>query len=264
MPETTKLYRYRSMASKGLSRTFTHDELYFASPLDFNDPFDCCPPFSTTEYTDDDLREHFRKAYSTSKLDAKAENIEKKVISIKNNNSFKSSIVQPFLETCREVNSSLGILCLSKKPDDILMWSHYADGHRGIVLEFNKPALEKNFYCDKVDYDNNIITLKDHNEKSSELHKLILLKKSEHWKDEEEWRLIVDPSSRTDIPNCRIFKFPKEALTGVILGYNMIPEDEYFVREWLKESNHPAKVYKAERNIDAYSIKIPGLSLQND
>lgn len=264
MDEIIKLYRYRSMASKSLSRTFTHNELYFASPLQFNDPFDCWPPFSTTEYTDDDLREHFRKAYSTLKLDAKAENIEKKVASIKKNNSFKSRIALPFFNTCREINSSLGILCLSRKPDDILIWSHYADGHRGIVLEFNKPALEKNFYCDKVDYSNNIITLRDHKEKSSELHKLFLLKKSKHWEYEQEWRLIVDPSNREDIPNCRIFKFPKEALTGVILGYDMIPEDEYLVREWLKESDHPAKVYKAEREIDAYSIKIPGLSLQSD
>ena len=32
-----------------------------------------------------------------------------------------------------------GVCCFSEKKDDILMWSHYADGHKGFCLEFITP-----------------------------------------------------------------------------------------------------------------------------
>lgn len=129
-----KLYRYRSMASEGLSRTFTHCELYFASPSQLNDPFDCNPPFSTTEYTDDDLREHYRIALSEYHKLVGLEltkQIDRHVSHIKENNCFSSMVIEPAYKACIEVNSDLGILCLSEKYDDILMWSHYANGHTG-------------------------------------------------------------------------------------------------------------------------------------
>ena len=31
-----------------------------------------------------------------------------------------------------------GILCLTSNPDSVVMWSHYADKHRGIVIEFDR------------------------------------------------------------------------------------------------------------------------------
>ncbi|KNE87154.1 hypothetical protein PSTG_19467, partial [Puccinia striiformis f. sp. tritici PST-78] len=34
------------------------------------------------------------------------------------------------------LNKSIGIFCLSEKPDSELMWSHYADSHQGFVIEF--------------------------------------------------------------------------------------------------------------------------------
>ena len=35
-----------------------------------------------------------------------------------------------------------GLLCLSSAPDDNLMWYHYADGHRGFVVEFDSEQQE--------------------------------------------------------------------------------------------------------------------------
>lgn len=97
-----KLYRYRSIDSKDLSRTFTHCEVYFASPTQFNDPFDCKPPFSTTGYSQEDLLSHYRKAFrqtypglNDSKLEAI---IEKTIASVMENNTFESSVAKPFIK----------------------------------------------------------------------------------------------------------------------------------------------------------------------
>ena len=36
-----------------------------------------------------------------------------------------------------EVYNRVGILSLSETPDNLLMWAHYAEGHRGFVLMFD-------------------------------------------------------------------------------------------------------------------------------
>lgn len=262
------LYRYRSINSQNLSRIFTHCELYFAAPREFNDPFDCNPPFSINKYCKNDLREHFEKKSTCPKVSCSEREalIENNVQAIlKDNSLFQSEIITPLISILSEENSTLGVLCLSEKPDDILMWSHYTNGHKGIVLQFDRSVLARknsNFgYCKKVDYDNNTITLRDINRNlnqsnSGKLARQILLKKAKKWKYEKEWRIIVDPSSRKDIANCRIFTFPKEALTGVILGCEIVPEDEYAIRMWLKEGNHNARIFKAVKDISTYAIKI--------
>jgi len=259
-----KLYRYIRMTSKNLERTFKHCELYFAPPKDFIDPFDCNPPFSTTDYNKDDLRHYTRRTFLMSGISNSNPELEaitqKNVASILQNDNAMSHFAEHFNRVCLEVNSELGVLCLSEVRDDILMWSHYADGHRGIVLQFDKSRLlnKSDFeYCKKVDYENNIVTLKDMNrENPDELARLILLKKAERWKYEKEWRIIVDPSCRKDIPGCRILTFTKDALTGVIFGWKMSPEDKDAVHMWLKVGNHQVRIYQAISKAGAYSLEI--------
>lgn len=152
---------------------------------------------------------------------------------------------------------------MSEVPDDILMWSHYADGHRGLALQFDKSTIDSAFnYCKKVDCENNILELHDITSASpDELAKVLLLKKADRWKYEQEWRIIVDPSLRNDIPGCRIYRYPKEALSGVIFGCEMRPDDKYAVNKWLKEGNHKAQLYEAVGDISSYSVRItPPLS----
>src|SRR6266849_2373668 len=56
------------------------------------------------------------------------------------------SLVTPILrQKIRELDQMVGILSLTETPDNLLMWSHYADQHRGIVLEFDEhhPILNR-------------------------------------------------------------------------------------------------------------------------
>lgn len=32
------------------------------------------------------------------------------------------------------MNDLIGLLCLTEKPDNLLMWAHYADSHAGFVV----------------------------------------------------------------------------------------------------------------------------------
>lgn len=54
--------------------------------------------------------------------------------------SFSESDGQSKLEAFRNrMNERHGIVCFSKNHDDPVLWSHYADGHRGVALVFEIP-----------------------------------------------------------------------------------------------------------------------------
>src|SRR5712692_1074213 len=99
------------------------------------------------------------------------------------------------------LSAQIGILSLTERPDNILMWSHYADHHMGFVIEFDEehPFFKSTsgatnsktpVVLQKVQYsmgrpERPCINLKDFVEGSS-----WYLVKSEEWEYEQEWRMI--------------------------------------------------------------------------
>lgn len=49
---------------------------------------------------------------------------------------YKEIISEEFKTKLRNVVSKIIVTCFSKKNNEILMWSHYADGHKGVCIEF--------------------------------------------------------------------------------------------------------------------------------
>lgn len=104
----------------------------------------------------------------------------------------------------KSINDTFGILCLSEKADNILMWSHYSANNTGFVIEFD----ENNSFFDQRDKINEIrrhvkkvrysnerpqITLLDPNLSNEEnIEKWIkdfFWVKSSDWAYEKEWRI---------------------------------------------------------------------------
>jgi len=59
------LYKYRDFSgdnSKYVERIFTHNEVYFSKPIDFNDPFDCRPKISL-EANKNEIRAYIKNRY---------------------------------------------------------------------------------------------------------------------------------------------------------------------------------------------------------
>ena len=94
----------------------------------------------------------------------------------------------PFIDLLSETN---GISCFSEKNDSILMWSHYADSHKGIVLGIDSTKLS-NVY--KVEYVNSHIkiplsSISNAKERRDSMI-AIMTSKFENWQSEDEWRII--------------------------------------------------------------------------
>lgn len=256
-PMTThpqKLFKYRQAAgdSTYLERTVLHNEIYFAPPKSFNDPFDCTAVFAAETATDEDLMEDYmylaRKhgpGISETELRLDAEQMIADPNRNPRNQNVRNTIQD---EYARNVRTTTGIYCVSEIPDDILMWSHYADYHRGVCLEFNGHAkLMQHAMQVSYAHDRPPIARDDSNE--VKLEKAILTK-SVHWKYEREWRLIRYQQG----PGITTFR--PENLTGIIVGALASMETIKLVRKLNKARSVPLKLNKASINRSTFTLDI--------
>ena len=122
-----------------------------------------------------------------------------------------------------EYSKKVGFICLTTKPDDIVMWAHYADCHKGIVVEFNAAhALFTNFE-DKagnalrvipVDYrvDRPVLKLGD------SFRVELLACKGNVWRYEEEVRVIFHKDFCIKDGHNFFLKLSPDCISGVIIG----------------------------------------------
>ncbi len=124
------------------------------------------------------------------------------------------------LENAKEDVKEIAVICFSEVNNDILMWSHYTQGHAGFCIELERKEendLGNWDYCAPVVYntDNRVLTFTPQQLENSESFTKIATSKSPHWRYEREWRLIV----RHDLANKHI---PLPApISGIIFGCNM-------------------------------------------
>lgn len=118
----------------------------------------------------------------------------------------------------RETIARFKVLCLSKEPSIPLMWSHYADSHKGlcIAITLNSHTTEPMRYLD---------TTKEINEYIGEPPdcKKALLAKYTYWEYEEEHRVICDSEWEDDY-------IPIESVE-LILGWRMKQRERKFWHE---------------------------------
>lgn len=126
----------------------------------------------------------------------------------------------------------LGVLCLSRNSNQPLMWAHYAESHRGLMIEFNgaHPAFNrKRSEADDFGYLRPVVYSRlrpqlSMNEFDQEnAFEVFALTKSHHWSYEEEHRLLWPLRSAdrsVDLPNAqvRLISCPPDAVLSVTLG----------------------------------------------
>jgi hypothetical protein len=90
-------------------------------------------------------------------------------------------------EEVQNIVDQAGIACFSKVRDDILMWAHYADKHKGLCFEFDGSA-NCNFFGEAQPVACEDFTAVSLDEDS--MMERLILTKSKHWSYEREYRII--------------------------------------------------------------------------
>jgi hypothetical protein len=126
-----------------------------------------------------------------------------------------------------------GFLCLSATWNNILMWSHYADRHRGMCLAFDVKNSDQTFT--KVKYSKTIQATPTFNGLTPEKMLSLLSTKSDDWKYECEWRAfptLVDPEWNESLKRHLQFVPFGDLLkvSEVLIGVRCREEDEAAAR----------------------------------
>jgi hypothetical protein len=150
---------------------------------------------------------------------------------------------------CKEVSGSLGLVCFTTKRDNLLMWSHYANGHKGLVIGFDSDHAFFNQRCRlrPVEYpegedDRRFVwdfSLNPGDDGYQSMAETFIVTKSRRWHYEDEWRMLLDLETLERRLICggvlgHFINFPVDAITEIILGYRCPFDTEQAVREAMK------------------------------
>jgi hypothetical protein len=222
-------------------KTVFEGKLYFPSRRQFNDPFDCIAP-TLTHISRVDLDAFLERRGMEEFTDLSMEERLKKV------RSFQNTPPEELERFTEELSDSLGILSLTTKRDNILMWSHYANSHQGFCLEFDFsqiPSIQPRpvvYQRERAQYDISAVH-RDANVRN------LLLTKYEDWQYEREWRVITERGGT-------MYEFPCDALTGVILGCRMSESDKQKLQNWIEQSPSRPRLYQARLSGRYFNLEI--------
>lgn len=120
-------YIYKYMDEDTIKKVIKSNALKFNISSNFNDPFD-----SKALIRYNFPYELIVSFFDLSSLPEKERNIavSRKVLDIDEMRKMSNAIYSEF-------DNSMAISCFSEADDIDLMWSHYANGHRGVCLKFD-------------------------------------------------------------------------------------------------------------------------------
>lgn len=237
-------YRYFKfrIINKNLIDSLVNGYLYFSLPSKLNDPFDCQV----------DLRKSARFAAS-------------KVSGLKQDILLKIAGLDSFIDEIQEKMTQIGVCSFSLSLEESLLWSNYADEHRGICLLYE---FTESFFLDQVNkivgvsdvvYDENPlsdwliemipdqITDDFYDYFTTELLKRVLIVKSEGWGYEKECRIIREHPGP--------FPIPKECLKQVCFGMRTSESDIQLVTKIVDSFGYDVKYCQICKRESDFGIK---------
>lgn len=284
MPD--KLYKYRPFGVNSL-RSITEAEVFYARPTAFNDPLDCDPTIEMDidrvhlerllyrmllrTKTDEQARQDigYNRYMSTQYGDYKTDKDVEKYLMRMAARDIKNELDQEM--------GAKGVLTLSATWKSGLMWSHYADEHRGICIEYDTRDLEhpqlmqvdykgaraiktSDLYRWKVDGD---VDARDR-----VLHTYFYTKSSE-WRYEREWRDISDESGVKEVPfRTTAVLFGQRCNSTVIKSIVRLLGDNPEIKIWQvlpKDDGFGLRRTQVDRDeIGALAIREPGFLMFKD
>jgi Protein of unknown function (DUF2971) len=170
-----------------------------------------------------------------------------------------NSIDKDSIKKTKNDIKEMAVICFSETNDDILMWTHYAQGHTGFCIEFDRTTnneLGDYDKCVPVIYgeDNQVLSFTSSQIEKEYTFTKIATSKSKHWEFENEWRLII----RREFAN-KYIPLPAQ-ITSIIFGCEMLLENRRTIANILG----PKYLYKeAIKSDKEFSLKIESVTFED-
>lgn len=188
-----RLWKYRAWDERGHARNMiVHGEIFFAPREALNDPFE----YRYHDKFPDDQSEF--PALAKALLEGRFPHFTRK-----RRRAMAPVLVEEMKRYAANGESApttaevdLGLFSASEVSENLLMWSHYADHHRGICIGLDPRRTGQKFlsvdYMDSVPVNNILEYVKPLNDRFMGLSKF----KSTDWSHEKEWRTLASVGTR--------------------------------------------------------------------
>lgn len=214
--------------------------LWAGSPLTFNDPFDCYPVIDFEGTPAEKEAWALRVARNVGvPVQTAIETME---------NALCNPVRRTQMSGWRENAGGVGVLSLTEQPDNMLMWAHYANSHRGYCLELD-ATIQPLSLTYRVQYAAERPTFRLFYQNRADILKQTLLHKADFWRHEREWRLIRPAEIGPVV-------FPTQGLKSIIFGAGIAHKDETALREIATEREIPVAFKRAKLDERNYRVEI--------
>ena len=241
---------------------FNNTELKYNYADNFNDPYDALFKLDLVNL------DNLTKDEFESIIEKPVSNFEwqtgKKII-IRKFKDFYKPLINKEINTLRK---KIPITCFNTNPLNILMWSHYANHHKGLMLEFRIPKdFSEKLLPIPVNYSNKfpiiqmtISQLKEISETDTsninyDVIEKALLRKSDCWTYEKEYRAF----GSEDDP--LLIKYNPSILSSVIIGTKFRSTNKFktlkdTISLFNKTNKSKVKIYEAKLMDDRYELYV--------
>ncbi|NTW88043.1 MAG: DUF2971 domain-containing protein [Desulfobulbaceae bacterium] len=178
---------------------------------------------------------------------------------INQNDAFMSSVVSVFSDTeflmnnfidsVKEFSKHIGLMCFSSNNSNILMWSHYANNHTGVIIGIESMLFSKHWI--KVDYKRKRFEIPFGIAERQKNPLDVLGRKSLDWRYEEEYRTFailkdcnytLDSSKKSG--KIYLYPFDNAAIKEVVFGINTPDGAQQILKNELKDKYGSSVVIK--------------------
>jgi hypothetical protein len=255
------LYKYRKLNENTL-KTISENVLASSHILDFNDPFDS----NSSIHFDESFYENpvsFFDHFMLTKYEKDAPEEAREIRKItayfaqgKKYDIIKEYILKVYHYQFEQIGKNdVGITCFSKVHDNILMWSHYADNHKGVVLQI-EPSSEPLIHARAVQYENDYFMFtKESKQNRAEIIKPFF-QKSKQWEYEQEIRFVCPYGTG-------LIKFDPKDLKAIYFGCRCNDNEIDKVLSIVKLKKHIIKLFKAKKDYNSYRLIFDEIVAEN-
>ena len=249
MTKPTTIFKYEPLTLRAI-QNLKASSVYFGSPTNFNDPYDCA---LTTELAPCDSDELERLKLECVDSDAYPPEIRAKMPDL-SLEQFESQIrngAEGVLKKAAEkfLNTN-AVTCFSETNDNLLMWSHYSSHHKGFVLEFD-TNFEPFNKLQRVEYTDEMprFSIADfvRNENHDKLRRLFSTKSSD-WAYEKEWRALHNAAGT-------VFTYERAALKSIYFGPKISRQDMDLLCFVCHSQFPTTKLFVGTRSVTKFAVE---------
>ncbi|MCB1276765.1 DUF2971 domain-containing protein [Prosthecobacter sp.] len=272
-----RLFRY--FDAIGALATLTNKTMRFASPLKFNDPFEMTPRIEQPPeelvldrlLADHMVEDYFIKVGSKKGLSREESSKEyhacelpRRFQKFQTPEGWTKKAFDLKWDLVGKIAKGFRILCCSHREDSILMWSHYAEQHRGIVMEFETAEMIEGVDLATEAYEvryrsspPSIPALHPDMASFEETLLQVLTTKALEWSYEEEVRIRIPANDRLNSEEPLDLSIDPKCLKRVIVGcYDHPKEKTYAAVERLAEMPSLKHVTFQRAYLDSHDYKL--------